>query len=191
MKTRRISIHPFKSYKGNGQTDRQTDGTGIYIKCSYKSHLIKKIVKSPISTWRYRKRKETLQNFFSLCVCVFLFNPIYPRTVFVCLNLNSSLEHIIGYVLHRLGWHNTLHLYLCMYICIFYIMYRKWDLSGLKTSSMFIGKLQRLSSSFFFMSPILFPLFFYSFLLLVDLLHTQDFSVAKHAIIATRIIATA
>ena len=34
VKTRRISIHPFKSYNGNRQTDRQTGGTDIRIKCS-------------------------------------------------------------------------------------------------------------------------------------------------------------
>ena len=39
VKSRRIYIHPFKSYKGNVQTDRQTDGTDIRIKCSLKSHL--------------------------------------------------------------------------------------------------------------------------------------------------------
>ena len=43
VKTRRIYIHPFKSYKENGQTDRRTDNTDIGIKCSLKSHLIKRV----------------------------------------------------------------------------------------------------------------------------------------------------
>ena len=47
VKTRSISIHTFQSYTGNGQRDRQTDErtdnhTDIYIKCSLKSHLIKR-----------------------------------------------------------------------------------------------------------------------------------------------------
>ena len=63
VKTRRISIHPLKSYNGNRQTDRRTDGPEIRIKCSLKSDLIRK--KRTISRM---KRKRRVQDFHFIWV---------------------------------------------------------------------------------------------------------------------------